>query len=129
MAVLCGMPAIQYSARSAWLSVRLCKWACPKITSGQSNWPIRRIAAVDGWFNVIRQVTATCVLPQGRIGATWRIRLNLRIIWPTRVHNRNGKWIGPAVFAQLTAQSAYTLQWAPLSTRIAPSHGRSGPPT
>jgi len=37
MAVLCGMPTIQYSARSAWLSVQLSKWACPKITSGQSN--------------------------------------------------------------------------------------------
>jgi len=57
MAVLCGMPTIQYSARSAWLSVRLCKSACPKITSGQSH---LRIAAIHGWFNVIRQVTATC---------------------------------------------------------------------
>jgi len=28
MAVLCGMPTVQYSAQSAWLSVRLCKWAC-----------------------------------------------------------------------------------------------------
>jgi len=37
MAVLCGMPTIQYSARSAWLSARLSKWACPKIASGQSN--------------------------------------------------------------------------------------------
>jgi len=26
------------------------------------------------------------------------------------------------------AESAYTLQWAHLSTRIAPSHGESGPP-
>jgi len=63
------------------------------------------------------------VLPQGYIGATWRIRLNVCILRPTRVHNQNGKWIGLAVFAQLTAESAYTLQWAPLSTRIAPSHG------
>jgi len=31
------MPTIQYSARSDWLSVRLCKWACPKIPNGQSN--------------------------------------------------------------------------------------------
>jgi len=37
MAVLCGMPTVQYSARSVWLSVRLSKWACPEITSGQSN--------------------------------------------------------------------------------------------
>jgi len=48
MVVLCGMPATQYSARSAWLSVRLCKWTCPKITSGQSNLLFRRIAYVDG---------------------------------------------------------------------------------
>jgi len=39
MAVLCGMPTIQYSARSARLSVQLSKWVCPKITSGQSNLP------------------------------------------------------------------------------------------
>jgi len=26
------------------------------------------------------------------------------------------------------AESAYTLQWAPLSTRTAPSHEGSGPP-
>ena len=37
------------------------------------------------------------------------------------------KWIGSAAFAQLTAESAYTLQWAPLSTRIALSDGGSGP--
>ena len=59
MAVLCGVPTIQYSARSDWLSVRLWKWVCPKITSGQSNLT-RRIVAVNGWFSVIRQVTATC---------------------------------------------------------------------
>jgi len=30
-------------------------------------------------------------------------------------------------FAQLTAESAYILQWAPLSSRIAPSYGGSEP--
>jgi len=49
------------------------------------------------------------VLPQGHIGAIWRIRSNLCILRPTRVHNRNGKWIGLAVFAQLTAESTYIL--------------------
>jgi len=39
--------------------------------------------------------------------------LNLCIHRPTRVHNRYDKWIGSVVFAQLTAESAYTLQWAP----------------
>jgi len=47
------------------------------------------------------------------IGATWRILLNLCILRPTRVHNRNGKWISSAVFAQLTAESAYTVQYQP----------------
>jgi len=36
-AALCRMPTVQYSARIARLSVRLSKWAWPKITSGQSN--------------------------------------------------------------------------------------------
>jgi len=45
MAVLCGMPTIQYSARSAWLSVRLSKWACPKITSGFTASQIRVLCA------------------------------------------------------------------------------------
>jgi len=31
-------------------------------------------------------------------------------------------------FAQRTAESPYTLQWATLSPKIAPSHGGSGPP-
>ena len=54
-----------------------------------------------------------------------RIRLNLCILRPTGVHNPNGKSIASAVLAQLTAESrpTYTLQWPPLSTRIAPSHG------
>jgi len=38
MAVLCGMPTIQYSARSARLSVRLFKWVCPKITMVKVIW-------------------------------------------------------------------------------------------
>ena len=62
------------------------------------------------------------------IGATWQIRLNLCFLWPTRVHNPNGKSIGSAVSAQLTTESPYTLQWATLSPKIAPSNGvGSGP--
>jgi len=68
-----------------------------------------------------------CVLPWRHIRSTWRIRLNLCILRPTRVHNPNGKWISSAVFTQLTAESAYTLQSATLSTRIGPSHGESWP--
>jgi len=35
-------------------------------------------------------------------------------IWcfrPKRVHNTNGTWIGSAIFAQMTAEYLYTLQW------------------
>jgi len=32
-----------------------------------------------------------CTLPCGHIGATWRIQLNLCFLWPTPVHNPNGK--------------------------------------
>ena len=44
------------------------------------------IAAVDGWFNRIRQVAPMC--PDG---ATWQIALNWCFLRPTRVHNPNGK--------------------------------------
>ena len=44
--------------------------------------------------------------------------MNLCFLRTTRVHIPNGKSIGSAVFAQLTAESLYTLQWAPLSPKI-----------
>jgi len=59
----------------------------------------------------------------GHIGATWQIRLNLWFLWSTWVHNPNGKSIGSAVSAQLTAESPHTLQRATLSSKIAPSWG------
>ena len=45
----------------------------------------------------------------------------------TRLSIPNGISFGSAVFAQLTAESPYTLQWAPLSPKTAPSRGGSGP--
>ena len=46
----------------------------------------------------------------------------------TRVHNPNGKSIASAIFAQLTAESPYTLQWdAPFTLKIASSHEGSEP--
>jgi len=42
-------------------------------------------------------------------------------------HNPNCIMIGSAIFAQVTAECPYTLQWTPLSPKIAPSHGGSGP--
>jgi len=43
-----------------------------------------------------------CALPSEHIGETWRIRLNLCFLRPSRVHNPNGKSIGSADFAWLT---------------------------
>ena len=64
--------------------------------------------------------------------AHWRRLANtieLVLPWGTRGHNPNGKSIISGVFAQLTAESPYTLQRAPLSPKIATSHGGSGPPS
>jgi len=44
-----------------------------------------------------------------------------------RPHNTNCITIGSAIFTQVTTVCPYTLQWAPLSPKIAPSHGGSGP--
>ena len=118
MAVLCGMPTIQYSARSAWLSVPLSKCAS-KDNVWSKQFDIRRIAAVDGSFNVIRQVTATC--PPMR--AHWRHLASMieHLLHPCRVHNPNVIWISSAVFAQMTAECHYTLQWsACFPLKIAP---------
>jgi len=70
-----------------------------------------------------------CALPCGHIGATRRIRLNSCFLLPTQVHNLNGRLIGSADSAQLTAEYPCTLQWTTLSPKIAPSHGGSGPPS
>jgi len=53
---------------------------------------------------------------------------NTRFLWPTRVHIPNIISIGSAVFAQLTAERPYTVQWAvPSLLKISHSHGVSGP--
>ena len=62
-----------------------------------------RVAAADGWFYHIRQLELMC-LP---IWAHWRQVANmieLCFLRPNRVHNRNGKSISLAVFAQLMAR-------------------------
>jgi len=59
-----------------------------------------------------------CAHIGGHIGATWRIRLNF--LRPTRVHNPSDKSIGSVVFAQLRAESPYSLQWATLSPQNCP---------
>ena len=46
----------------------------------------------------------------------------------TRVLNPKRILIGSAIFAQLTAECPYTLQWdTPFPLKIVPSHGGSGP--
>jgi len=45
----------------------------------------------------------------------------------TRVHNPNGKFIGSAIFAQLTAKCGQACPGMSFPLIIAPSHGRSGP--
>jgi len=69
-----------------------------------------------------------CPLPWGHIGATWWVRLNLSFLQPTRVHNPNGRSVY-RFFAQLTAESPYTLQWAPLSPNLPLPVGESGIPS
>jgi len=47
---------------------------------------------------------------------------------PIQAHKPNIISIGSAVFAQMTTECRYTLQWdAPLPLKIARSHGESGP--
>jgi len=45
-----------------------------------------------------------CALQWGYIGTTWQIWLNLSLLLLTRVQKTNGKSIGSATFAQLTAE-------------------------
>jgi len=62
------------------------------------------------------------------MGATWWIQLNLCFLWLTRVHSPNGKLIGSATSAQLTAESrAILYNRRPFPLKIAPSHGGSRP--
>ena len=48
---------------------------------------------------------------------------NTSCLGPMRAHNPNGTSIGSAVFAQMTEECPYTLQWfASFPLKIAPSH-------
>jgi len=83
----------------------------------------RRIATADGRFNRVRQAAPTCPL----MWSHWRHVANSIILVLSSAHaqvyNKNGKSMGLSVYAQLTSESSCTLQWAPLSPKIAPSHG------
>ena len=52
---------------------------------------------------------------------------NICFLEPTQVHNPNGISIGSAVYAQLTAESPYTLQRAPFSPKFPLSIGDLDP--
>ena len=53
---------------------------------------------------------------------------NTYFLRPTWVHNWNGILIGSVIFAQLTAEGPYTLQWAaPFSLKTVLTHGGYGP--
>ena len=56
-------------------------------------------------------------------------QLSARFLGPIRAHNPNSIWIGSAVFAQMTAECPYTLQWdAPFPQKKLPIPiGGSGP--
>jgi len=69
-----------------------------------------------------------CPHPCGHIGATWQIWLNLCFLRPTRVHIPNGKSIGSDVYAQLMAESPYTLQRVTLSPKLPLPMGGFGRP-
>jgi len=99
-----------------------------ELTNGHSNLTRGRIAAADGWSSCICQVVPMC-LP---IRAHWRHLANtIELVLPLAHLSPQPKrqMIGSAGFAQLTAESPNTLQWAPLSPKIAPSHGGSGAPS
>ena len=51
--------------------------------------------------SVVFAMWCQCSLP---CDATWRIRLNLCFLRPTRIHNQNSKSVGSAISAQLTAE-------------------------
>ena len=72
----------QYSTRLEPLSYLCdCLSGCVQRHNWSKYFDIRRIAVVDGWFSVIRQVTPTC-----SVRAHWR------------------QWTGSAIFAQLTTK-------------------------
>jgi len=70
--------------------------------------------AIPFWFRAVQ------------FGKTFVHGQRLAFFWPVRAHNPNGSTIGSVIFAQITAECPYTLQWAtPFPLKIAPSNGGS----
>jgi len=111
-------------------------WCKGRLTSGRHSIQTNQVVKVI-WHkatsppqmdsSIVFATLCQCTFPWGHIGTTWWIRWNMQFLQSTWAHNPNSKSIGPAVFAQLTAESAYTLQWAPPYPKIAASYGGSGP--
>jgi len=54
---------------------------------------------------------------------------NSSLLGPVQAHNPNCITIGSAVFAQVTTECPYTLQWAPLPPKLPLPMGESGHPS
>ena len=115
----CGMPTIQYSARSAWLSVRLCKKACPKVTMVKviCHKALRRRTLMVQCYST---GDGNVSFHKGTLVPSGEYDWTCASLGPLASTIETATGLGLAVFAQLTAESAYTSQWAPLSTRILP---------
>jgi len=83
-------------------------------------WSIRRVIVVDGWFNVIQQVTATCP----SIRAHWcHLANTIELVHPSAQSSPQPKRYSSSVFAQMTTECLYILQrFACFPLTIAPSY-------
>jgi len=108
MAVLCGMPTIQYSARSARLSVRLFKWAWPKITSGQSNLTEGASPPQTGGSFVFAR-WRQCVLPWGHSCHVTTFFSGSQSTQPESTNQTTNRSVQP--FSHSSRQSVGRVHW------------------
>jgi len=78
--------------------------------------PLRSVAVISHTPSTLHPFTEFSV-----ISLTWQIRLNLCFFRTTQVHNPNGKSIAVQPYLYSSRQKV-SIQWAPLSPKIAPSH-------
>jgi len=95
--------------------------------SPQSKWHLDRLSCfctADGRVSgMAGHVLPLKIAPSNGGGVNFGPASNTCFLGPTQVHNLNGISIGSAIFAQMTAQCPYTVQWAtPSPLKIAPSH-------
>jgi len=77
------------------------------------------------YFTMGAPIHQNCPFPMGYLD----LLCNTRCFQPMRIHNRNGTSIGSDVFAQMTAECLYTLQWFacfPLNCHRCRLHGAKG---